>query len=301
MAVIAGLAAPPAVAGPVAQARSLAGATWIITPGGNVTGSAGKTTLKDKSTSTSLSCSSSDIAATLKSGSGQTSPIGQITSVTFSNCTGPDGLVFTATTSASPSNPWPLNTSTYSSGVTHGTITNIQASISGAGCSATVAGTTSTTSGQVTVTYTNSTAILKVSGGTLHIWNVSGCFGLINNGDAATFTAAYTVAPAEAITKKPDVAFTIPVKVGGTTTEQITNFPGTGPFTWGNFTWDTPPGPPGAATVKPGFPVNGDLQIVPPNGGWPNMPGTYKLVGSYTDSANPKATRTVEITIKIQK
>ena len=78
-------------------------------------------------------------AGTGTSGSGQTSPIGQITSVTLSNCTGPDGLVFTATTSASPSNPWPLNTSTYSSGVTHGTITNIQASISGAGCSATVA------------------------------------------------------------------------------------------------------------------------------------------------------------------
>src|SRR5579859_4860836 len=68
-------------------------ATWTITPGGAVTGSASTTTLKDTKTGTTLTCASSATSAKLKSGSGQTNPIGKITSVTFSTCTGPGGLV----------------------------------------------------------------------------------------------------------------------------------------------------------------------------------------------------------------
>ncbi len=41
----------------------------------------------------------------------------------------------------------------------------------------------------VNVTYDNSTDKLAVKGGTLHIWNVAGCFGLINSGDAASYAA----------------------------------------------------------------------------------------------------------------
>jgi hypothetical protein len=54
----------------------------------------------------------------------------------------------------------------------------------------------------VKVTYTNSTHKLKVlaSGGTLHVWNVSGCAGLINSGDATTFVGTYLVSPAQTIT-----------------------------------------------------------------------------------------------------
>ena len=176
-------------------------ATWTITPGGAVTGSSGKTILKDKVTGTTLSCTSSAAQATLKSGSGQTNPIGKITSVTFSNCTGPGGLVFTATTSASPTNPYPLTASSYASGVTHGSVSNIKASISGTGCSATVGGTTATSTGKVGVSYTNSTAILKTSGGNLHIWNVSsGCLGLAHNGDPATLKGNVTITPGLTIT-----------------------------------------------------------------------------------------------------
>jgi hypothetical protein len=182
-------------------AMAVTATTWTITPGGAVTGSAGKTTLKDTNTGTVLTCASSATAANLKKGSGQTNPIGKITSVTFKNCTGPGGLVFTATTSASSANPWKLNASTFSSGVTHGSITGITASISGSGCTATVAGTTATTKGKTTGTYTNSTHILKVSGGNLHIWNVSaGCLGLIASGDASSFVGSYTITPGQTIT-----------------------------------------------------------------------------------------------------
>jgi hypothetical protein len=168
-------------------AMAVTATTWTITPG--------------KNTGQVLTCASSATAANLKKGSGQTNPIGKITSATFTKCTGPGGLVFTVTTSASTTTPWKLNGSTFSSGVTHGSITGIKASLSGSGCSATVGGTTATSAGKVTGTYSNSTGILKVSGGNLHVWNVAaGCLGLINTGDATTFTGNYTISPKQTIT-----------------------------------------------------------------------------------------------------
>jgi hypothetical protein len=183
-----------------ATAMATTTATWTLTPGGAVNGAAGVTKLLDTTTHQTLQCKSSATKATLKHGSGQVNPLGNITSVTFSNCTGPGGLSFTVATSASTTKPWHLTGSTYSSGVTHGKITGIMASLSGVGCSATVAGTTATTPGTTTGTYTNSTGILKVSGGNLHVWNVSGCLGLINSGDGTTFTGNYTITPKQTIT-----------------------------------------------------------------------------------------------------
>src|SRR5215470_12846177 len=84
-----------------ATAMATTTTTWTIKPGGAVTGSAGKTTLKDVNTGQTLTCASSATAATLKKGSGLTNPLGKITSVTFSTCTGPGGLTFTVATSAS--------------------------------------------------------------------------------------------------------------------------------------------------------------------------------------------------------
>jgi hypothetical protein len=175
-------------------------ATWTIKPGGAITGSATNPTLKDTKTGTTLKCKTSATKATLKKGSGQTNPIGKITSVTFSSCTGPDGLVFTATTTASTSNPYPLTATSYKSGVTKGTITNIKATLSGTGCSATVAGTSASSAGKVTGTFTNSTDVLKTSGGNLHVYNVNGCFGLISSGDATSYSASYKITPKQTIT-----------------------------------------------------------------------------------------------------
>jgi hypothetical protein len=198
---LSGAAAALALGLGTATATATTATGWTITPGGAVTGSAGKTTLLDTTTHQTLSCTSSATMATLKKGSGQTNPLGKITSVTFSTCTGPGGLTFTVATSASTTTPWKLNGNTFSGGVTHGKITGIKASLSGPGCSATVGGTTATSTGTTTGTYTNSTGILKVSGGNLHVWNVSGCLGLINTGDGTTFTGKFAITPKQTITK----------------------------------------------------------------------------------------------------
>src|SRR5215467_6602039 len=160
--------------------------TFSISPGGNISASAGKTSLKDVNTGAVLSCTSSKSTGTLKSGHGISGTnLGSIKTLTFSGCTGPFGLVFTVT-----------------NGVTTGNITGIKSHLSGTGCSADVRGATATSTGKVKVTYTNGTHKLKVlaGGGTLHVFNVMGCAGLINNGDATQFTGTYTVTPAQTIT-----------------------------------------------------------------------------------------------------
>ena len=177
-------------------------ATWTVSPGGNITGTAGKTTLTDTTTGNSLSCTSSSTSATLKSGSGLSGTgIGSVTAISFSNCTGPLGITFTVT----PGHlPWKLNATSYNStsGKTTGTITGIHATLTGTGCSATVDGTGATANnGKVKVTYTNSTGKLTVlkTGGNLHVYNVSGCAGLINSNDATTFVGTYAISPKQTI------------------------------------------------------------------------------------------------------
>jgi hypothetical protein len=176
--------------------------TFSITPGGNISAAAGKTTLKDVNTGSVLTCATSKSTGTLKSGHGISGAnIGTIKTLTFNNCTGPLSLTFTVTNSGFP---WTLHGTAFNAttGVTTGNITGIKSHLSGPSCSADVAGATATTPGKVKVTYTNSTHKLKVlaTGGTLHVFNVSGCAGLINSGDATQFSGTYTVTPAQTIT-----------------------------------------------------------------------------------------------------
>ena len=176
-------------------------ATWTVKPGGSITGNAGATKLKDTKTGSTLSCKSSKATGTLKSGSGLSGTgIASIKSVTFTTCTGPLGLTFTVKTSHLP---WKLNAVSYKSGVTHGTLTGIHATLTGTGCSATVDGTSATANnGKVSGTYTNSTHKLTIltSGGNLHVYNVSGCAGLINSGDPTTFSGSYAISPGQTVT-----------------------------------------------------------------------------------------------------
>jgi hypothetical protein len=176
--------------------------TFTITPGGSITAKAGTTTLKDTATGSVLTCTSSTSSGTLKSGSGVSgADLGSITALSFSNCTGPLGLTFTVTNSAFP---WTLSGTSYNAGTgtTTGFINGIKSKLSGPGCSANVGGTTATSKGKVKVTYKNSTGKLSVlaAGGNLHVWNVSGCSGLINSGDATQFVGVYTVTPKQKIT-----------------------------------------------------------------------------------------------------
>ena len=175
-------------------------ATWTVKPGGAITAKAGKTTLTDKNTGSTLSCASSSGKGTLKHGSGLSGAgIGTISALSFSSCTGPLGLTFTVHTTHFP---WHLNAVSFSSGVTTGTITGIHATLSGPSCSAVVDGTgASANNGRVTAKYSNGTGRLTTTGaGNLHIYNVNGCAGLIHSGDAASFKGSYLVSPHQTIT-----------------------------------------------------------------------------------------------------
>jgi hypothetical protein len=174
--------------------------TFSISPGGAITAKAGKTTLTDTNTGSVLTCASSSSKGTLKKGHGISgASLGTITALSFSTCKGPLNLTFTVANSGFP---WKLSGTSFKSGVTTGNITGIKSHLSGPGCSADVAGTTATTPGKVKVTYTNSTHKLNVlaTGGTLHVFNVSGCAGLINSGNATQFVGSYTVTPSQTIT-----------------------------------------------------------------------------------------------------
>lgn len=192
-------AATAAVIG-LTSAPAFSATTFTVKPGGAITAKAGKTTLKDKNTGSTLSCASSSGKGSVKKGSGLSGTgIGSISALSFSTCTGPLNLTFNVKTTAFP---WKLNAISFSNGVTTGTITGIRATLSGPSCTATVGGATATAKGTVKVTYTNGTAKLTTlaSGGNLHVWNVNGCAGLINSGDATTFSGSYAISPKQTIT-----------------------------------------------------------------------------------------------------
>ncbi|ROO86781.1 hypothetical protein EDD29_4361 [Actinocorallia herbida] len=192
------LVAAAAAAGVVCVGAPAFAATWTVTPGGAVTATAGTTTLKDVTSGATLTCTSSTTDATVQSGTGLSgTAIATITNVNFTSCKGPLGIKFNVVNNGVS---YQLNAVSYASGVTTGTLDNVTATMSGLLCSASVGGTTATTPGSVNGTYTNSTGVLAVSGGNLHVWNVSGCFGLLHNGDAVTYTANYTLAPTLTIT-----------------------------------------------------------------------------------------------------
>jgi hypothetical protein len=187
----------------LSAAPAFAATTWTVTPGGAITGKSGVTTFKDTKTGNSAGCESSSTSATLKKGSGLTGTgLGSVSRLSFTSCTGPLGTPFTVT----PHDlPWKLNALSYNktTGVTTGSITGMDATLSGPSCSADGDGTgAGLHNGKVLVQYTNSTGKLKVltTGGNLHIYKVVGCAGLIASGDALTVSGTYTVSPKQTIT-----------------------------------------------------------------------------------------------------
>jgi hypothetical protein len=99
--------------------------TFSISPGGSISATAGTTTLKDTVTGSVLSCTSSASKGTLKSGHGISgTSLGTITALSFSNCTGPFGLVFTVANSGFP---WKLSGTSFNAttGTTTGKISGI--------------------------------------------------------------------------------------------------------------------------------------------------------------------------------
>lgn len=183
------------------SAWAASAATWTVSPGGAITGKAGTTTLTDTTSNISLSCTSSKLTGSLKSGKGLPGKgLGTVTSVAFSKCT-----VLSMTISLSSGKvAWKLNASSYNSatGTTSGTISGMHLAVKSSLCSAVVDGTSATAhDGMVSVSYSNKTHVLKIlPKGNLHVYKVSGCGGAISNGDAGTVTGSYKVSPLQKIT-----------------------------------------------------------------------------------------------------
>jgi len=196
---------------------------WQSSPGGRLSATTPKkkvVTLKDAATGTVIACTSSAMSGTSKFGQ-QVSPsgIGSFSSVTLVTCTGPGGKTFTIATSASASHPWLLNGRSFDSAsdVTTVTISDIMAGISASGCSATIAGPSSTSPGTVEATNSIDPNVdvdtLSVGpSGNLRVWNVSGCTGLFNSGDVITVAATYKVTPPQFVS--PAFCPPFPVKTG---------------------------------------------------------------------------------------
>ena len=175
-------------------------ATWSVSPGGNISFS-GTGQVKDASTGTVAKCTIK-MTGTLKKGHGLSGAgLGTIKTASFTSCT----IATVAVTVTTHGLPWKLNASSFNAtgGVTTGNISGIDLVATAPGCSATLDGTgAGANNGKTKITYTNSTGKIKLlgSGGNLHSYAVSGCFGLVNNGDVQKASGSGTVTPKQKIT-----------------------------------------------------------------------------------------------------
>ena len=180
----------------LATSASAAG-TWTVSgvpSSGTWSANSTNPMLNDPNTGTQLTCTSSSVSGSATNGSGLSGTgILRITAASWSSCSGPLGITFTVT----PQNlPWTVNVISYdpTTGVVTGTITGVEAHISGVGCTADIRGPSATTPGTLNFTYNNATHVLTITGGNLHLYNVSGsCLGLLNSGDPVSYTGSYTL------------------------------------------------------------------------------------------------------------
>jgi hypothetical protein len=175
--------------------------TWSVHPGGSIK-VAGSAQVKDAKTGTVAKCKTIKLAGKLKSGSGLSGTgIGKATSASFSGCT----IATISVNVAVHGLPWKVNALSYDSktGTTTGSITGIDLKATAPGCTATLDGTKAgADNGKTKFTYTNSTGKLKLlgAGGNLHSWNVSGCLGLVRNGDPQKASGSTILSPKQKVT-----------------------------------------------------------------------------------------------------
>ena len=186
----------------VLGAGPAAATTWTVTPGGPFSGHAGTTKLKDTTDGNTLNCSSSVLSGRFKPGSGLSGTnIGAITGGgKFNGCLGPLPLAYTITLAGLP---WHVSVTSDHNGVVHGMVSHIEITAVLPACHFTIDGTAGGAfDGIAPFTYSNSTHTLKLlpAGTNLHYYEVSGCAGLVNNGDSAVYLASYTLSPGQTIT-----------------------------------------------------------------------------------------------------
>jgi hypothetical protein len=177
--------------------------TWTVSPGGTISVS-GSAQVKDATTGTIAKCTSLQLGGTLKSGTGLSgASIGMITSASFTGCT--IGAIGVTVAIGAGSLPWEVNALSYNAttGVTTGSLEDIDLRASATGCTAALDGTAlGSNNGKTKFHYSNSTGKLTLvgSGGNLHSWGVVGCFGLVNNGDVQQASGSGALTPKQTIT-----------------------------------------------------------------------------------------------------
>lgn len=122
-----------------------------------------------------------------------TAPDGHITSISFSGCTGPLGIGNMTLTAKGLDWPVSANPTARAIGETSGGH-GVAVGVSAPSCSAEVDGTgANTETGVAHFTFARVASALGValSGGNLHIYAVSGCSGLVSNGDPLSFKVSY--------------------------------------------------------------------------------------------------------------
>ncbi len=186
---------------------SASATTWTITPGGTFTPNNSAphfSAIKDLTAGQRFECSGVTTAGTFKAGSGRTNPIGSITTIELGGggiaplfCTG-DGLTFDLTWAV----PFPVRGFSYNAttDTAYGSFQHMSATISavdgGPACSAVIDGTgPSTASGKLRFEYFNSQGEFRTlgPGADLHFYNVTGCNGVISEGDSLWWRAWWWV------------------------------------------------------------------------------------------------------------
>ena len=197
--VVVGIAASAAFAaprsGPAARRPSTSGSgTWSVSQSVTTSGSSKGAALIDTTTGTRITCSTgvgSNFSFTR--GMGLHNPIATMGGIQFFSCALPGG----AAVSVTANRQWDMMGVSFNPrrnlGVTSGDLAGIDISISSSVCSGVLDGTAAgandgTANYQF---YNNPDFLIGRSGGSLHIYNVSGCTGLFNTGD--TFTMSYTM------------------------------------------------------------------------------------------------------------
>lgn len=172
--------------------------TVKVTNGGSYTASSGSTVLTDNGVSVTCTGSSAGGKIPTATLTNKTSPVkvGNSSSLSFTGCTGPLGAV-TVTVNALPYSV-KVDSKTNSKGQTDGMVTGVNTSVSMTGCSFSVTGSAPGfyTNSNHTLSLTPTLPIKPLNSAKLTVSNVSGCAGLVNNGDHPTYKSTYTVSKA---------------------------------------------------------------------------------------------------------
>jgi hypothetical protein len=190
----AGVAAAAAAAVVAIGSTPAFAATFTVTNGGDFIAVSTNVQFINVSTGSSFGCTNSTVRGNAPNGTGDGIGIAFLNG-TFTGCTGTGGSTGSANLTSGR-----VDASSFSGGVTTGTISGINAILTLSNlfgtCNATVTGSL----GANNMTYTNSTSTAQISPDTarpttLRIGTASGsgCAGLINPGDSTTFQATYTV------------------------------------------------------------------------------------------------------------